>query len=77
MTQSLSIEEIQIILRAIEIILRMLQARQEYTDIEATEEFTISNDFNLLDVINSLGEVQEAIENFKSAQSQSTESNGA
>ncbi|MBW4457416.1 MAG: hypothetical protein KME55_34820 [Nostoc indistinguendum CM1-VF10] len=47
----------------------MLQAKSEYRQIEATEEFTRSNDFNLIDVIHALDEVQETIENFQSARS--------
>ncbi|MBW4558740.1 MAG: hypothetical protein KME59_22985 [Trichormus sp. ATA11-4-KO1] len=74
MTQILTIEQILIILRGIEEMLRMLQAKSEYRDIEATEEFTRSNDFNLIDVIHALGEVQEGIENFQSARS--ADSNG-
>jgi hypothetical protein len=50
MIQILSTEQILIILRGIEEMLRMLQAKSEYRDIEATEEFIISNDSNLIDV---------------------------
>lgn len=69
MTQILTLDEVLIILNGIEITLRMLQAKSEYREIEANEEFSLSNDFNLLDVIHALGEVVEGIENFKSAQS--------
>jgi hypothetical protein len=74
LTKILSPEQILIILRGIEEMLRMLQAKSEYRQIESTEEFTRSNDFNLMDVIHVLGEVQEGIENFQSAQS--PENNG-
>lgn len=74
MTQILTTEQILIILRGIEEMLRMLQAKSEYRDIEATEEFARSNDFNLIDVIHALGEVQEGIENFQSALN--TDNNG-
>ncbi|MBU7587018.1 MAG: hypothetical protein KAF91_29905 [Nostoc sp. TH1S01] len=69
MNQILTLEEILLILNGIEITLRMLQVKSEYREIEADEAFTLSNDFNLLDVIHALGEVLEGIENFKSAQS--------
>jgi hypothetical protein len=69
MIQILSTEQILIILRGIEEMLRMLQAKSEYRDIEATEEFIISNDSNLIDVIYALGEVKEGIEDFQSARS--------
>jgi hypothetical protein len=55
MIQILSTEQILIILRGIEEMLRMLQATSEYRDIEATEEFIISNDSNLIDVIYQRG----------------------
>ncbi|WP_414541676.1 hypothetical protein [Nostoc sp. CCY0012] len=70
MTQILTTEQIQSILKGIEETLRMLQAKSEYREIEATEEFTRANDFNLLDVIHALGEVQEGIENFQSTQAE-------
>ncbi|MBD2438808.1 hypothetical protein [Nostoc sp. FACHB-110] len=68
MTQILSVEEILLLLKGTDVVLRMLQAQSEYRNIETTEEFNSSNDFNLLDVINTLGEVVEAIERFQSAQ---------
>ncbi|MCC5638741.1 hypothetical protein LC593_23480 [Nostoc sp. CHAB 5844] len=68
MAQILSLDEILSLLKGIDVALRMLQAKSEYRDIETTEEFTSSNDFNLLDVIHTLGEVVEAIERFQSAQ---------
>ncbi|MFN6570629.1 hypothetical protein [Dendronalium sp. ChiSLP03b] len=68
MTQVLTTEQILIILQGTEQVLRMLQAKSEYREIEACQDFTKSNDFNLLDVIHALGEVQEAIENVQSAQ---------
>ncbi|MCG6133972.1 MAG: hypothetical protein MET45_04840 [Nostoc sp. LLA-1] len=70
MTQILTTEQIQSILKGIEETLRMLQAKSEYREIEATEEFTRANDFNLLDVIHALGEVQEGIENFQYTQAE-------
>lgn len=66
MTEILTIEKILIILGGIEEILRMLQVNSVYREIETTEEFTLSNDFYLIDVIHALGEVQESIENFQS-----------
>jgi hypothetical protein len=68
MNQILSLDEILIVLKGTDVVLRMLQAKSEYRTIETTEEFRRSNDFNLLDVIHSLGEVVEAIERFQATQ---------
>lgn len=68
MTQILTLDEILTILKGIETTLKMLQAKSEYREIEANQAFTLSNDFNLLDVIHALGEVLEGIENVQSTQ---------
>lgn len=62
MAQALTTSQVLTVLRGIDETLRILLDKPEYQQIEAEEEFSRSNDFNLLDVIHALGEVEEAIE---------------
>jgi hypothetical protein len=57
----LTVEQILAMLKGYEESLRMLRATPEYSQLEASERFTTSNDLRLGDAIQALFEIYEAI----------------
>ncbi|MBD2616297.1 hypothetical protein H6G94_34535 [Nostoc punctiforme FACHB-252] len=61
MQQILTVEQILAMLKGYEESLRMLRATPTYMKLEASEQFTTSNDLRLGDAIQALLEIHEAI----------------
>ena len=66
---SVSTEEIVIVLAGVEQTLRLIQATPEYRRLQASKNFTTSNDLVLNDAIQSISEVLDGIEKVQIANS--------
>ena len=58
----MTIEEIKSIIAGAEETLRLLQKQPEYQEIESSEKFVTQNELGLVDAIQALNEIYQAIE---------------